>query len=302
MRVGLIFNPAAGRKRELDLDEIRALLEPHVELSVYETTREEDADRCAEKALQAGAEMLIAAGGDGSASLVASKLVGTQIPLALIPRGTSSSIAEALGIPADVPGACALVYEGSVRRIDTAFCAGRTMLLNAAIGLHADTIQGTSRESKNRWGVLAYIATGVKQLFDLESFLLELRIEKQSVMCRANALTIANIAPPKTVLAQGPALILPDDGFLDVTVVSADSLLEAVATGLHLWKSAQDQEPAHRENVGYVAAQKITVHADPPQRVTVDGEDAGMTPLLVECLPASLSMIVPKELNPSAAG
>lgn len=295
MRVALIFNPAAGKKRALDLDELKAALEPHCELMIFETCKEVDADECARQALDRGAEMLIAAGGDGSASLVASTLVGTEIPLVLIPRGTSSSIAEALGIPTDPVAAAALVYEGTVRRIDTAVCAGRTMLLNAAIGLHADTIQGTSRESKNRWGVLAYMATGVKQLFDLESFKLELRIGKESVVVDANALTIANIAPPKTVLAQGPALILPDDGLLDATVVSAQSLFEAVATGVHLYRSAMDHEPAHRDNVGYIAAPHLVIHTDPPQRVTIDGEEAGMTPLTVECRPLSLSVMVPRQ-------
>jgi YegS/Rv2252/BmrU family lipid kinase len=290
----LVFNPAAGLGRVDDLATIIAALKESFELRVLTTTRERDGDACAKEALAAGAEVVIAAGGDGTISSVASVLVGTEAALGIVPHGTCSSIARALAIPLELDAACLNVARGVVRRIDTAVCNGKTMILNAAIGLHADVISETSREAKNRFGVFAYLATGLDALRSLEPFTLTMETESAVVRCRATAVTVANLAPPQTVLAQGPSFISPDDGLLDATVVSSASLFDAVTAGLHLWKTALDGDPATREDIGYLPARKMVLRSEPPQRLVIDGEPAGETPVLLECLPQSLRVIVPE--------
>jgi YegS/Rv2252/BmrU family lipid kinase len=293
-RACLVFNPAAGRGDAADLELIRAALAPKFEIEVFETSKDCDADACARRALERRPDIVIASGGDGTVSLVAGELVGTGIPLGIVPRGTASSVATALGIPDDIEGSCAAIIGGRVQRIDTARCNGRVMVLLAAVGFHADAIVDTSRSAKNQWGLLAYVATGIEKLRELAPFEVELETEDKIVHCRASAVTVANLAPVKSVMSHGPSVIIPDDGLLDVTIVAASSLAEAVATGLHLLRCATQEEAATRDNVGYLSACKLRIVTGPEQTILIDGEEAGTTPLDIECMPRSLAVIVPE--------
>lgn len=289
----LVFNPAAGRARE-DLEALRAGLEPHFELAVYETCRDRDADVCARRALELGADLVIAAGGDGTVSLVAGAMVGSEAALGIVARGTSNSIATGLGIPTDLEGAMRTLVEGEAHPVDTARANGRAMILHASVGFHAAAVGYTPRQAKNRWGMLAYIKEGLAQIADFEPFQVELETDDEIVRCRATNVTVANVAPLKTVLAQGPASLSPADGALDVTIVAATGLAEAVVTGLHLLRTAAQGEPATRDNVGFLTARRLHVRTDPPQPLLIDGEKAGEgAAVSIECLPASVKVVLP---------
>lgn len=292
-RAALILNPAAGSAGGSG-ESLSSRLQRDFALDVYETTLERGAVACAEAACRDGALLVIAAGGDGTVSSVASALLGTDICLGVLPLGTSNSIAQSLGIPTDLEGAVEVLIHGEPTRIDAARANGRPMLLLSAVGLHADTIGETAQEAKQRWGVLAYVGTGLKKLMSLEPFLVEIETEDQRIHCRATAVTIANMAPVRTVLAQGPSIISPEDGRLDLTIVSATTLVEAVTAGLHLLKTAMDGQPVEQDNIGFLAARSLRVTTDPPQHVLIDGEEAGSTPLVVECLPSALKVMVPR--------
>ena len=85
----LIFNPVAGQNNpEQDLETIRALLEPEIDLDIQLTTSEVDADQLAQEAIERGASIIIASGGDGTLSATTNALVGANIPLGIISRGT----------------------------------------------------------------------------------------------------------------------------------------------------------------------------------------------------------------------
>ena len=294
----LIWNPVSGRGAD-DLVEVRQALEPHFALRVFETSAERDADACARDALADGPELVIAAGGDGTVSLVAATLVGSDVPLGILARGTSNSIAAGLGIPEDLALAVRNLVEGEVRALDTARANGRTMVLHASVGFQAAAVGNTDREAKHRWGVLAYVKEGIAVLRSLEPFHVELETEAEIVRCLATNVTIANIAPTKTLLAQGPSVISPEDGELDITIVATTGIGDAVATGLHLLRTAAQGEAATRDNVGFLSAPRVRITTDPPQPLLVDGEDAGHGTLSIVCLPRSLRVIVPTAPSPA---
>jgi YegS/Rv2252/BmrU family lipid kinase len=288
----LIFNPSAGRGAQ-DVEQLRTALAASFGLTVHATSPDHDADACAHEALVARPEVLVVAGGDGTVSMVAGALMGSNTALGIVPWGTANSIAAALGIPGDERAALETIAGAEVRAVDCARANGRAMLLHASVGFHAATIGETDREAKNRWGVLAYLAQGVSKLSDFEQFQVRIETEHEIVQCRAINVMIANAAPLKTVLAQGPAEVVPDDGVLDVTIVAAEGLAETVATGLHLLTTAALQEGATRDNVGYFSARRVIVDADPPQALLIDGELVGEGRLEVECFPRSIRVLVP---------
>ncbi|MEP0869363.1 YegS/Rv2252/BmrU family lipid kinase [Trichocoleus desertorum AS-A10] len=290
----LIFNPIAGQSDPAqDLAKIRALLEPEMELEILSTTKTVDADQLAYNAVQRGVEVLIASGGDGTLSATAAALVGTDIPLGVISRGTANAFANALGIPDSIEAACATILAGETKKVDAAYCNGKPMLLLAGIGFEAETVEQADRTSKNRLGMLAYILAGVKQLGQLPAFDAEIETDDQIIQVSASAITVANAAPPTSILAQGPAGVIFDDGLLDLTVVAPRNVAGAIAASYHLLQSALTGNATERDDIGYLRAKRLKVSTQPPQKVVLDGELIGTTPIELECVPQGLTIFAP---------
>lgn len=304
-RTCLIFNPAAGQTNpEQDLATIRAVLEPSIDLDIRFTSKEVDADTIATLAIAEGASSIIASGGDGTLSAAAGALVGTNIPLGVISRGTANAFASALGLPDTIEAACEMILGGAVRVVDAARCNGTPIVLLivllAGIGFEAETIDRADRDAKNRFGVLAYVMAGIPQLQELESFEAEIEIEEKVITITASAVTVANAAPPTSVLAQGPAGVIFDDGLLDITVVAPASRAGAIAASYHLLRSALNETGTERDDIGYLRARRVIVRTNPPQQVVIDGEIIGTTPIDVECVPGGLTIFVPADAAPPA--
>ncbi|MBD2185280.1 YegS/Rv2252/BmrU family lipid kinase [Planktothrix sp. FACHB-1355] len=263
------------------------------QLEILLTTPEVDAATLVQEAVARGAETVIASGGDGTISAVAAGLVGTNIPLGVISRGTANAFAAALGIPNTIPAACQTILGGVTRKIDAAYCNGKPMVLLAGIGFEAETVEKADREAKNRFGMLAYILAGVQQLRELERFESEIETDDKIITVTAAAVTVANVAPPTSILAQGPAGLISDDGLLDVTIVAPMNIAGAIAASYHLLQTALSGNAAQRDDIGYLRTRKVKINTHPPQKVVLDGEPIGTTPIEIECVPGGLTLILP---------
>ena len=293
----LIFNPVAGQgDPEADLALILSFLEPVFDLELCVTTPEIDADVLAHKALAAGAELLIASGGDGTLSAVAAATIGTGVPVGVISRGTANSFATALGIPVPIELACETIVAGGTRTVDTARCNGQPMVLLAGIGLEAQMVARADREAKNWLGALAYIVAGFQEMTALQPF--QVQVEAPGILASgmATAITVANAAPPTSVFAQGCGAVIPDDGLLDVTFFTSERTTTAIAAAFDMFQAAIRAEASVHPEVGHVLVPWIRILTDPPQLISLDGEVIGETPLEVVCLPGSLRVFVPVEL------
>jgi YegS/Rv2252/BmrU family lipid kinase len=294
-RATLVVNHAAGRRGAARRAALIEKLEARFALSVVEL----GPGVSIAEAVARPTDLVIASGGDGTVSTVASALHGRSTPLGILPSGTANSLARALDIPLDLDDAIEMLETGEPRTIDAArVVAGRArprfMVLYATVGLHAETVGLTPRDWKRRFGAFAYVAFGLKKLLDLKPFDVELEVGDKIVTCRANAVTVANLAPPTSIWAQGPPEVDGEDGLLDVTLVAASSALDAIATGVHLLRSASRGEPAERDNVGYFRCSRLVVRSRPAQRVVIDGELVGRTPVTATCEPAALRVIAPR--------
>ena len=290
----LIFNPVAGQSDpEQDLSSIRALLEPEIDLDIRLTTPDVDAGQLAQEAVKQGVHTIIASGGDGTLSAAAEALMGTSIPLGVISRGTANAFASALGIPDTIEAACQTILAGKTKVVDTALCNGKPMVLLVGIGFEAEVVEKADRETKNRLGMLAYILAGVKQLRDFDTFEATIETDDRVITVNAAAVTIANAAPPTSILAQGPAGIIYDDGLLDLTVVAPENRAGAIASAYHLLQTALRGDAAERDDIGYMRARRIKVTTNPTQKVVLYGEIVGTMPIEVECIPGGLTILVP---------
>ena len=298
----LIFNPVAGQgDSEQELALICSILQPAIALDIRFTTPEIDAAALAHQAVKEGVEAIIASGGDGTISAATAALAGTDIPLGVISRGTANAFANALDLPIAIEEACHTILAGSTRTVDTATCNGLPMVLLAGIGFEAETVDLADRDAKDRLGMLAYVLAGIEQLRRLNHFEVEIETEDRIINVTASAITIANAAPPTSILAQGAAGVIFDDGLLDLTIVSPANKVGAIAASYDLLTSALRGDAVQREDVGYLRARRFRVTTNPPQKVVLDGEIIGDTPIDVECLPQGLKVFAPQveEVQPT---
>lgn len=295
MKAGLIHCPGGGSASDEAHTRAVALLGEHFELTVYTCEEGGDPATLARAALADGAQLLVAQGGDGTTSAVASVASEGGATLGVVPAGTANSIAGHLGIPKDVDGACAVIVAGHERVVDTSTANDRTMVLLAAIGLHAQAIVEADPERKRRFGPLAYVIEGLVQARALTPFTATLEADGVVHEVSACAVTIANMAPRTTLLAQGPDRVVDDDGLLDVTLVHFDGFAEALVTALHLATSAFGETAATRDNIGHFRARSVRVVTHEPQTLMIDGEAAGSGPLHVVSRPRSLRVRVPAD-------
>jgi YegS/Rv2252/BmrU family lipid kinase len=291
----LIFNPVAGQgNADQDLAAIRSILEPTIDLEIHITTEKLDADQLAIHGVHKGVEAIIACGGDGTISAVTTALIGTGIPLGVIPRGTANAFANALDLPMTIEAACQTILAANTRVVDAATCNDKPMVLLAGIGFEAETIDLADRELKNKFGLLAYVLAGMDQLQRLEQFETTIETEDKIINVTASAITIANAAPPTSILAQGSAGVICDDGLLDITIIAPANKTGAIAISYDLLTSALRGDATTRSDIGYLRSKKLTITTEPPQKVVIDGEVTGTTPITIECIPGSLIIFSPQ--------
>ena len=294
----LIFNPVSGQgNSEEDLQLIESLLGSQMHLHVHLTTPEMGAGELAKKAIAQKPDLIIASGGDGTVSAVAEAAINTEIPLGIIPRGTANAFGAALGIgPTITPirSACEIILALNTRLVDAARCGDRPMVLLAGIGYEAETVEKADREAKSRWGALAYIMAGWQQLEEQQLFDVEIDIDGTIKQFQAGAITIANAAPPTSILAQGMGEASFNDGLLEVIILTSSSKRQTVATMISMLGAAILKTPSQREDVIGLRARRVKVTTNPPQKVVIDGEIIGPTSTLeIECIPGALKVLAP---------
>jgi len=314
----LIFNPIAGQGNpDQDLALIRRLLEPQIQINVVFTNENEDPAQQAEQAIADGAELILASGGDGTISAVASSVVDTEIPLGVIPRGTANAFAVALGIPTNIQAACETILAGTTRVVDAARCNGKPFILLTGIGFEAEMVDRANRELKNRLGVLAYLFAGVQQFQEQTAFKAVIDIDGELTEVQTGTITVANAAPATSVLAQGfgqvrlideaglsapPALaglllagLISDTLLLSspTTIATPKNRLQGLNTLTSLFASALVNVPAEREDIIRLRTKKVRITTEPVQKVVIDGEILTPDAVELECLPQALTVLAP---------
>lgn len=110
----------------------------------------------AREAADSGAPAVVAAGGDGTVSVVASALVGGEVPLGVLPMGTLNHFAKDLGLPLELEKAVEVVVTGRVRIVDVGEVNGRVFLNNSSIGVYPRIVE--LRDRYREKGVAKWIA------------------------------------------------------------------------------------------------------------------------------------------------
>lgn len=297
-RAGIVVNPV-----KVDLGKLRAAVAEAEadygwgESRWYETSVEDAGQGPARQAIADGAELVIAAGGDGTVRAVAEGVRGTDAALGLVPAGTGNLLARNLDFkPGNPENAVSIAFGGRERTIDAGIAriehpdGSRTEHLYtvmAGFGLDAKMIAKTDERLKKRVGWLAYIDGGVRALAELHPVRMQYSVDgRASKSMRVHTVLLGNCG-----LLPGGILLMPDaqpdDGILDIVALRPEGPLgwvkvwnKLVFENGVLRKSAAGRKliDLNRDvrSVTSLRGRGITLRVEEAQEFQLDGDEMGV--------------------------
>ena len=266
----------------------------------------------ARDAVANGADLLVAAGGDGTVREVATALVDTGTPLGIVPLGTFNNFARSLNIPLDPAAACQVILKGQTREVDVGLANDKYHFFEAAgIGVDADLfpvgeeikrghvtalIQGVRLALAHKPSRLelqfdrslahAYTASYLGQV-ELSRRRRRFRSRKRRTRLRCSFIAVANGPYYGGNFTICPSAEL-DDGLFSIAVFRDFSRTELL---LHFWSISRGRRLYNPKLEVFVAA-CLEVSAPKPLSVHVDGVPIGQTPARFVVLPHALNVLV----------
>lgn len=293
----LIYNPLAGYirwRRQRDLTYVRAHLEAAgMQVTTRATLGPGSATALAREQVERHRDLIIACGGDGTVNEIVNGMVGSNIPLAILPAGTANVLAKELKIPRRMRRAVSYIPTAEVRRVALGRAGPRYFICLAGVGPDAHIVYQLSQRMKLSLGQLSYWLEGLWQLFayDFPRF----EVDADGQRWRAVFAVIS-----RTRHYGGPIQITRRADFFgsefEVALFTRRNRLKFLLYLAANWLRLLERFP----EVRFLKTSRlrcVPVDARARIRVEVDGELAGMLPCEFEVIPATLSLLVPRHAS-----
>jgi YegS/Rv2252/BmrU family lipid kinase len=249
----------------------------------------------ARRALSNGARAVVAGGGDGTISAVASALVGTEKPLGVLPLGTLNHFAKDLSIPLEVRDAARNVCEGREVWVDVGEVNGQVFVNNSGLGLYPHIVRRREklqeREDAGKWTAFTRAALSILRRYPFMN--VRLSADGKEIVRRTPFVFVGNNEYRVEGAGMGGRERL-DAGTLSLYVAHRTGRLGLLRLALRALFGRLRQA----KEFDALSAAEIWVETRRPKRlyVSTDGEVTVMTtPLHYRVLPKALRVIVPKE-------
>lgn len=288
-RVVVVANPATRRDIGRIIASLRQAAPDDVTVDVRITGRAGEARELAREHAP-GACLLVAVGGDGTVAEVASAAIEHDIPLAILPGGSTNIIARELRIPTSADGGAALVFgPHRLKAIDVGKSDRRIFLHMAGAGFDSRFFARTSSKLKRKVGWLAYLPAAGRALLDRPSEV-HVRVDGQEVRAESPLVMVANgrsVAHPEFHISPD---ISTSDGVFDVFVITGTGPVEIFGVLGRFMTRRLDRSPY----VTRLRGTHVELIADPPLPVQFDGDVDGETPVTCDILEGALRIVVPE--------
>lgn len=319
--VAFVANPSKPDVPDLRATVRRACAEQYLPEPLWlETTPEDPGIGQTKDAVARGADVVVALGGDGTVRAVAEALVGTGVPMGLIPVGTGNLLARNLDIPIGDPlAALQVALDGTDRTIDVGWLRvlrfesdvdddiaeaaddlpadtdqprDHIFLVIAGIGFDAAMVADADDQLKAKVGWVAYFVAGIKHLHGRRLRTVVRLDDEPPTSARVRSLLIGNCGRLPGGITLLPDAVL-DDGWLDVAAIDtrggvagwAQLLGEVVLQGV----GVRNQLPAKIGRIDHTRAREVHLSVAGGEYVQVDGDVLGQaTELSARVEPAAL--------------
>ena len=260
----------------------------------FETSVEDPGGKVTKEAVEAGATMIIAAGGDGTVRAVAEAMHDSDTRLALLPSGTGNLLARNLNLTLDdLDRSVKVAFAGTDRAMDVAVIdieredgeiTKAAFLVMAGVGLDAKMLANTDDDLKKKIGWLAYVKAIFQALRDKNQLRLRYSVDgNEARSLRAHTIIVGN-----TGTLQANVLLLPeaviDDGYFEIVLLRPEGVLGWIQIFVKvIWENGV----LRRSKVGrlmmskdvdalnYVKGRKLVVRFRRPEQIELDGDDFG---------------------------
>ncbi len=286
-RILFVVNPVSGGKKKTAFN--KQVLEV-LDLSRFEPTFKitnhiNHAYELAKSAIDEQYDAVIAVGGDGTINEIGSALVGTNMPLGIVPEGSGNGLALYLGIPMNESAALRRINRFDTVAIDCGKIQDRFFFNIAGMGFDASVSDKFATESVR--GPIGYLRTVINVLSRYKPKKYHLKIDGKSYEREAFMISVANspqygnnayIAPNASI----------NDGVLDVCVVHKFPLYSLPMMIFHLFNKTADQS----EYVEIIPGKQICIQQEGKDSVHVDGEPIDLgNQINIEVMPKALNII-----------
>lgn len=278
MRVHTILNPYANRWRagkQLPTVE-RVFQDAGFTHTVTLTTQPRQATAAARQAVRNGADVVVAAGGDGTVNEVLNGLMaecgdGPTRPLAILPAGTGNDLSDMAGIPRQIEQVAAMIAAGKTRQIDVGTIDsdehGRHYFDNNCAIAMEPLVTLENIRMKRLSGTPRYVVALIKALFKLKAWQMEIAWDGGSFAGPTYLLSVCNGPRTGSTFMMSPAALL-DDGLFDVVLIPEVPMGTVLRLLPRLFNGSHIGQP----EVTYFRSAHIEIHSQPGTPIHADGE------------------------------
>jgi len=290
-RILLVTNPHARRNSTRLINELQSVAPIGWTWTICETRR--DQFRFGElEATARQSDLAIAVGGDGTVTDVLTALGDAELPLAILPGGSTNVIAQELAVPSSATGLSEMLAGGfGVRILDAATCNDRLFLHMAGAGFDSRIFDHTNPALKRKVGWFAYLPSAASSL----------RLPPARFHVETENATF-DLTSPMVLVANGSGIIRPSlyvypgisssDGWLDLIAVTATQTTAILGILARFMTRSMDRSP----HILHARARQVSISAEPAMPVQVDGDVVGMTGVNIRILPQRARLVVPLEM------
>jgi len=291
-KIRLIYNKSAGQNKSSEIisDIIGKFSENGFEVTAFRASKE---NSCEEFVRETSSDTyaLVVAGGDGTINKVVNFMVKYKIdvPLGIIPAGTSNDFANHIGIFGNIDMAVDKIIEGNVEGVDVGKVNDNYFINVLSAGMFSSTSYKTDKRLKEMLGQISYFLTAAKQPFEQKPF--KIRIETDDAVLEEKVvvfLVFNGSSVGRIDLFSDNSSI--QDGMLDMVIFRNGKFNET----LKILAEFENGEFLSNDNVVYLRDKKfkITMLEGKCDRPDVDGDEGPDFPLNVECIENGIKMFL----------
>ena len=286
-KIRFIINPISGKKHK---DHLPTQIETHLDLTKfdYEITVSEYAGHAkvlAQEAIDAHYDILAVAGGDGSINEVGTRLIGTDIALAVIPCGSGNGLSRCLNIPLDPVKAIQIINGNHKRKIDTVEVNGLPFISISGTGYDAKVAEDYSKDPRR--GFDTYFKYILRNFITMKEQQYSIVMPDETLETKAFFISFANSNQMGYDVPISPKASLWD-GLVDLCIVQKPNPLELPIMGGFMLDGMMDKAP----KVKIIQTPEATIIRPNADVINLDGESVMMEKdLHIKVNPLSLNII-----------
>ena len=248
-------------------------------------------------AVDGGAALVVAVGGDGTLNEVVNGIAGREVELATIPIGTGMDFVRTYGIPTSFDEAVQVARDGRPRTIDAGLVRYRTWGGDSAerwfanvgsVGMSGAVAQRVNGMSKALGGKATFFYALTRVFLEWENTEVTVRLDGAERRGRMHDVIVANGVWHGGGMMLAPAA-QPDDGLFEVVLIGDVSKVDFLSTAPKIYKGKHVNHP----KVEVLRSARVEVDAAEHLPIEVEGEQVGTTPAAFEVVPGALRVRVP---------